>query len=799
MLLETLKLHNIRSYTDETINFRPGNSVLAGDIGSGKSSILLAIEFALFGTSRTNLPGDFLLRKGKTSGYVELHFSLPNKQIVIKRNLKKDKNSVKQQAGHITINGVQKDLMPIEMKSEMISLLGYPLELLTKTKNFIFRYTIYTPQEEMKQILTEIPEVRMDVLRKIFNVDKYKQIRENVQTYLKKMRSSLTILKTRCEPYQQYLDEKNHTTKNIEHHIKTIDEFLPLLHQAREHIGQITQELSILEEKQQEFNKIKNEHTTLKAILEQKEITLQKKIKEQQELQTTISQLPKIQEDDLEKELADVSRRHVYIQKKDAEINQEIKSAQSIIVETKQQITAIAKNQEHKPELLQLISTLQEKIQTKEDLTNKQHQLAQLALTTEQGITKNATLLSHSHDLVTKISSLDLCPTCLQNVTSEHKDGITQKEHTKVQQAQNLLDGYEKKLQEIKNQQKETSTLLEEVGMAQQKIITYSNQLEKINVQQQELDIFNEKLQIHINLNNELMEKSTELNATKVITNLQLQQKQLQDKVKHVATNKRMNQELASITIAIDTLHQEIQADRIHFSKLKLHLENVKDNTPRITELRKDLTQTHEQEKELSLTETKMKTTLQHLQETLVKTNLLLEKVESYKQTLHRQQELKFWLESHFLKITHSIEKHVMHHIYRLFNELFQEWFSMLIDCEHMYARLDEQFTPIIEQNGYEVSFANLSGGEKTSAALAYRLALNKVINDVIHTINTKDLLILDEPTDGFSHEQLDKVREVIERLSLKQIIIVSHEPKIESFVENVIRIRKLDHVSQVC
>jgi len=269
MLLETLKLHNIRSYTDETINFRPGNSVLAGDIGSGKSSILLAIEFALFGTSRTNLPGDFLLRKGKTSGYVELHFSLPNKQIVIKRNLKKDKNSVKQQAGHITINGVQKDLMPIEMKSEMISLLGYPLELLTKTKNFIFRYTIYTPQEEMKQILTEIPEVRMDVLRKIFNVDKYKQIRENVQTYLKKMRSSLTILKTRCEPYQQYLDEKNHTTKNIEHHIKTIDEFLPLLHQAREHIGQITQELSILEEKQQEFNKIKNEHTTLKAILEQ--------------------------------------------------------------------------------------------------------------------------------------------------------------------------------------------------------------------------------------------------------------------------------------------------------------------------------------------------------------------------------------------------------------------------------------------------------------------------------------------------------------------------------------------------
>ena len=101
-------------------------------------------------------------------------------------------------------------------------------------------------------------------------------------------------------------------------------------------------------------------------------------------------------------------------------------------------------------------------------------------------------------------------------------------------------------------------------------------------------------------------------------------------------------------------------------------------------------------------------------------------------------------------------------------------------------------------QNGYDISFADLSGGEKTSAALAYRLALNKVINDIIHTINTKELLILDEPTDGFSSEQLDKVREVLDKLHLQQTIIVSHESKIESFVENIIKIQKEGHVSEV-
>ena len=111
---------------------------------------------------------------------------------------------------------------------------------------------------------------------------------------------------------------------------------------------------------------------------------------------------------------------------------------------------------------------------------------------------------------------------------------------------------------------------------------------------------------------------------------------------------------------------------------------------------------------------------------------------------------------------------------------------------------MDEEFTPIIEQNGYETSFENLSGGERTSVALSYRLALNKVINDIVSGIKTKDIIILDEPTDGFSSEQLDKVRDVLEQLNMKQVIIVSHESKIESFVDNVIRVGKQENISSI-
>ncbi len=203
MLLKELRLKNIRSYLDETVRFPKGSTLLAGDIGSGKSSLLLAIEFALFGSSRSELPSELLLRKGTGHGSVELTFELEGKDITIMRSLKKEKDGIKQTSGQIITPQGKKDLTPIEMKAEMLALLGYPEDLLTKGKNYLYRYTIYTPQEEMKYILQEDQETRLVVLRRIFNIDKYQTIRENAQSYLKSLRTMIAVHKAKTEPLEE--------------------------------------------------------------------------------------------------------------------------------------------------------------------------------------------------------------------------------------------------------------------------------------------------------------------------------------------------------------------------------------------------------------------------------------------------------------------------------------------------------------------------------------------------------------------------------------------------------------------
>jgi exonuclease SbcC len=114
---------------------------------------------------------------------------------------------------------------------------------------------------------------------------------------------------------------------------------------------------------------------------------------------------------------------------------------------------------------------------------------------------------------------------------------------------------------------------------------------------------------------------------------------------------------------------------------------------------------------------------------------------------------LEDWMQKKFIPVTSQIEKNVMAKLKQEFSQLLSEWFLMLVP-EVFNIRLDENFTPIIEQYDYEIDYAHLSGGERTAIALAYRLALNQVINSLISKIKTRNLIILDEPTDGFSEQQ---------------------------------------------
>ncbi|MEM3091713.1 MAG: SMC family ATPase, partial [Candidatus Pacearchaeota archaeon] len=190
MIFKKILLKNIRSYKNQEIIFPEGSILLSGDIGAGKTSVLLGIEFALFGL-QPGQKGSSLLRNGEKEGSVTLELDIGGKSVLIERTLKRGK-TINQDYCAITIDNIKKELSVTELKEKILDLLSYPKEF-SKKQNLLYKFTVYTPQEEMKQIIIEDPEVRINTLRHIFGVDKYKRILENINIIIPKIREEKRV------------------------------------------------------------------------------------------------------------------------------------------------------------------------------------------------------------------------------------------------------------------------------------------------------------------------------------------------------------------------------------------------------------------------------------------------------------------------------------------------------------------------------------------------------------------------------------------------------------------------------
>jgi exonuclease SbcC len=93
----------------------------------------------------------------------------------------------------------------------------------------------------------------------------------------------------------------------------------------------------------------------------------------------------------------------------------------------------------------------------------------------------------------------------------------------------------------------------------------------------------------------------------------------------------------------------------------------------------------------------------------------------------------------------------------------------------------------ILCKNGQERSFAQLSGGEQMSAALAVRLAL-------LRHLSRLDIAFFDEPTQNMDGERRGNLAEQIRRVrGFDQLIVISHDDTFEQGLDCVIHLEKHD------
>jgi exonuclease SbcC len=97
----------------------------------------------------------------------------------------------------------------------------------------------------------------------------------------------------------------------------------------------------------------------------------------------------------------------------------------------------------------------------------------------------------------------------------------------------------------------------------------------------------------------------------------------------------------------------------------------------------------------------------------------------------------------------------------------------------------EQDYEIVLRRDGRERSFAQLSGGEQMSAALAVRLALLRGLSRV-------DMAFFDEPTQNMDGERRGNLAEQIRRVrGFEQLVVISHDDTFEQGLDSVIHLDK--------
>ncbi|HEX5457395.1 MAG TPA: SMC family ATPase, partial [Candidatus Nitrosotalea sp.] len=787
-----------------------GITLFEGDIGSGKSTILMGIEFALFGLGSQK--PEALLSKKANYGSVILNFESGGQKCEVKRTLKRKGDTVSQDPKHthLKINDEEEPLSPTELKQRVLQILNFNEPGDPRSESRIYRYAIFTPQEEMKQILYESSK-RLETIRKAFGVEDYKIAVENSKEILRFLHERVGIFKERFKDMDKHeLDLKN-SNENISKAEGITNEIQKQEKELQEKKSIVLENIESIREKQQEQRELETNRKNIENQIAEKVIE-QKKISNQ--IKQTLEEI-----EESEKELHVQKRIVKPTSKSIEEINQKIKEfteLKNTIGNLEYRKVTLADDikkletrlKEYKGSTTSELNTQLEKI--KEERLNYQEKYEDLQKELKEIQRKEARLEAEKkvkEDGIRKISELgSKCPHCEHPLTSEHKQKVWEQYNQELSAIKEEIEKISKKQKELESQNAKLEQVIFEADSKIKTIQSTLPDLENLLTKTKELNE-NENNLKEIRSKNvvsekeDLPESTTYEEPVEYFTNLkeaiqryQNAEVRISDIEKNIAKLTRSKKQYEEDT---DTKSSQIKQLEDELIKTSSKLKTLQSIDNQYAELKNEENNLNSEINKLAITISINKEKIENERKNIAKLEQEISKAQKWRDVHKKYSNYHNWLNEFFIPAVDRIEKQVLLSIQQNFNETYHRWYSILIDDPTKESRIDENFTPIIEQDGYEQDITFLSGGEKTSVALAYRLTLNSLMRQESESMKS-NLLILDEPTDGFSKTQLAKVKTLLSELKSQQIILVSHEKELETYVDNIFHINKSSGISKV-
>lgn len=691
MKFETIKLENIRSHVDSELVFSSGFNCLVGGLGQGKSTVLFAIDFVLFGDPLSR-SYDYLLREDAQQGSVTAVFVQNGSTYMIHRGLKRQEKGITQDTDQLKL---YKDGKLIAgNKNEAVA---EEIKELTGFDKTLFRELVWIRQEHLKELIDMTPRERQKKLDQLFGLSDYELAWSNLQGFQRIYETEKGVLERDIDVVRiAKLDEDY--TKSVEDYLSVgekLEKTKTKLVQAEATLKQTTEHLADLEELQK---------TT--ETLQRREV----------QLQTNIANSQRRSRELLDQNITNKRRLEEYENQLEQLQKQKTANIQAL------------EQENVNPE-----SSLRELRNILNEVDNQLRSIGGEMEATRREMTASKTKIS-------SIITENKCPRCLQELTGEYKQSLKDSMEKEQKESQQRLAELQTKYDALK---KHYSAVNGAVSALQQVI----PRIEDI---------------------------------TKQVAEKQEQQTKFSSQI----------EETKQETAKLQQLLEETRAEITKFDVTELESAREQNKTAFRDHLnaKNEATTLEQRKQELALRVDELKERLDYAQQKVKRKERIGRLVEIIERIRVAYRSIQPKLRGEFVRFLELA-------VQRMLNALAGDVGPRLT------VNIDETYSPYVSsEQGYDREVTNLSGGERTLLAFAYRIGLGQLIMQY-RAGHGLYMLLLDEPTESLGREDgsVERLAQAISRLkAIEQIIAVTHNEAFAEKAEHVIRIEKEANASQV-
>lgn len=747
-MIEELRVKNWRSHQKTSVELDAEVNAIVGDMGSGKSSLLEAVTFALYGTTpalkSNDVRLDEVLRRNPEpvdEAAVAVELSIEGDRYRVERVIERSEGTTESKLKDLDTGETLEGPKTQDVTAEVEKLLGMDFKGFTRA--------VYSEQNNLDLFLNMRPGERKARLDELLELDRFEAGRKTVVKLKNRLKNRHERRMEQLEDIEDELDREE--LESLREQISKKKERKEELEEHRKKLGEKLEELEDRESELKQERETRRELEEKKTELETRKKSFTERIEEMNYLDV----------EDPDKQL----ERH----REDLE---ELEAARERLEDTRKHIEMKEDRIDELEEDLEELEDQAEKFEqfdeVKEALQEREEQL-------KQRNDELSSVETRLEDLEERVEALENasgdCPVCGRELDADHREQLLEERRSRRQE----LEQRRKKLREsIEELEKE----LKEFKEKRDKLLKYEDSPEKLARKKEEKDELREELE-------ELQETREELEDPERAEKMG----ELEEEIE-LLENTRKKLELED---SREELEEELE-------ELEEEIEENEFAEEELEELQESLSETRQQ---LSRLEEKKSSVDQLLKEKAKRLNSLekqFEKKSRYEDELEKLDQL--------LDFTHDYEKalektqlQLRERFVKKLNELMDELWTRVYPYDYYYSlRLNPSRDYALElldaEDNWISAEGEVSGGERHSAALVLRLGLTFILSPRI------GVLMLDEPTHNMDSTGVSELAETLRSRTselIDQLIIVTHDRDLEAAsTGKLYECRKSDGVTSV-